>query len=258
MRGGHCLKVGTKKQQMVSLSSAESELYAAVKTASEGLQSVVKDLEISCGLNLHLGASATICLVNRRELGKTKHVDMQNLWIQEASKSGRFVTKKVGTGVTPADLQTKPLPKPKIEHLMNFMGSEFMVVSHVPRGVYRHGHCARLLRFPDIPSGHIVVSSFVCALSDLRLICVTASMTQVKQQSEYHPSLSLFLSFSFSLCLQGVMAARRCDQSSRESLRADTSNTGKKNTGKQRAKTKKYFGALLRHTIPCSTGEEEK
>ena len=46
MRGGHCLKVWTKKQQVVALSSTESELYAAVKTASEGLgvQSVAKDL----------------------------------------------------------------------------------------------------------------------------------------------------------------------------------------------------------------------
>ena len=39
------MKVWTKKQQVVSLSTAESELYAAVKTASEGLglQSVGKD-----------------------------------------------------------------------------------------------------------------------------------------------------------------------------------------------------------------------
>ena len=68
----------TKKQQ-VALSSAESELYAAVKTASEGLgiQSVAKDLGISCRLNLHLDASATMRLVNRRGLGKAKHVDMQ-------------------------------------------------------------------------------------------------------------------------------------------------------------------------------------
>ena len=68
MRGGHCLKVWTRKQQVVSLSSAESELYAAVKTTSEGLgiQSVAKDLGISCGLNLHLDASATMCLVSRR------------------------------------------------------------------------------------------------------------------------------------------------------------------------------------------------
>ena len=48
MRGGHCLKVWTKKQQVVSLSTAESELYAAVRTASErlGIQSVAKDLGI--------------------------------------------------------------------------------------------------------------------------------------------------------------------------------------------------------------------
>ena len=57
-------------------------------------------------MNLHLDASATMCLVNRRGLGKAKHVDMQNLWIQEASKSGRFITKKVGTNVNPADLMT--------------------------------------------------------------------------------------------------------------------------------------------------------
>ena len=128
MRGGHCLKVWAKKQQIVALSSAESELHAAVKTASEGLgiQSVAKDLGISCGLNVHLDASATMCLVNRRSLGKAKHVDMQNLWIQEASKSGRFTTRKVGTNVNPADLTTKPLAKPKIEQLIGIMGYESM------------------------------------------------------------------------------------------------------------------------------------
>ena len=128
MRGSCCPKVWTKKQQVVALSSAESGLCAAVKTASEGLgiQSVARDLGISCRLNLHLDASATVCLVNRRGLGKAKHVDMQNLWIQEAYKSKRFVTKKVGTSVNPADLMTKPMPRPKIEQLMNIMGFEFV------------------------------------------------------------------------------------------------------------------------------------
>ena len=36
-------------------------------------------------------------LVNCRRLGKAKNVDRQNLWVKEASKSGRLVT-KVGTG----------------------------------------------------------------------------------------------------------------------------------------------------------------
>ena len=117
----HCLKVWTNKQQVVSLSSAESELWL-------GIQSVAKDLGISCGVTLHLHATATMCLVNRRGLGKAKHVDVQNLWIQEASKSGRFITKKVGTNVNPADLVTKPLPRPKIEQLMSLMGDEFMKI----------------------------------------------------------------------------------------------------------------------------------
>ena len=106
-------------------SIAESELHAAVKTASEGglgIQSITKDMGISCGLNLHLDAR----LVNRRGLGKAKHVDMQNLWIQEVSKAGRFVTKKVGTSVNPADLMTKPLAKPNIEQLKSIMGYEFL------------------------------------------------------------------------------------------------------------------------------------
>ena len=95
MRGGHCLKVWAKRQQVVALSTADSELYAAVKTASEalGIRSMPKSMGIQCGLNPHLDAAHTLCLVNRRGLGKAKHIDMQNLWVQEASKSGQFVTK---------------------------------------------------------------------------------------------------------------------------------------------------------------------
>ena len=79
-------------------------------------------LGIVCGLNQHLHATATMCLVNRRGLGKAKHVDMQNLWIQDASKSKRFVTKKVGANVNPADLMTKTLPGPKIVQPLKIIG----------------------------------------------------------------------------------------------------------------------------------------
>ena len=113
---------------MVSLSTAENELYAEVKTASEGLwmQSAAKDLGIVCGLNLHLDASAAMCLVNCRGSGKAKNVDMQNMWIQEASKSGKLVAKNVETNVNPDDLMTNPLPRPKIEQLMNLTGNRFV------------------------------------------------------------------------------------------------------------------------------------
>ena len=66
------------------------------------------------------------CLVDRRGLGKAKHVDMQSLWMQEASKSNLFATEKIGTNVNLADLVTKPLTKQKIEQLMSIMGHEFL------------------------------------------------------------------------------------------------------------------------------------
>ena len=51
------LKVWTKKQQVVSLSTTESELHVAVKTASEGLeiQSVAIDMGNVCGVELTSG-----------------------------------------------------------------------------------------------------------------------------------------------------------------------------------------------------------
>ena len=84
---------------MVSLSIAESELYTAVKNRVRGIGNSERGEGLGhCMwvLSLRLDATATMCLVNRRGLGKAKHVDMQNVWIQEASESKRFVTKKVG------------------------------------------------------------------------------------------------------------------------------------------------------------------
>ena len=66
------LKVWTKQQQVVSLSTADGELHAAAKAASEGLGilCVASDLGIVCGLTLPLGASATLGLVNTRRFGQ--------------------------------------------------------------------------------------------------------------------------------------------------------------------------------------------
>ena len=112
---------------MVALSSAESELYAAVKTASEGLgiQSAVRDLGI-LQTESALGSLGNDVPGQSQGTGKAKHVDMQNLWKQEASKSVRFATKKVDTSVNPADLMTKPIPKARVEQLMSLMGCEFV------------------------------------------------------------------------------------------------------------------------------------
>ena len=75
-------------------------VHAAVKSAPEGLgiQSLAKDLGGSVQTESALGWSI-MCLVNRRGLGKAKHVNVQHLWIQDVSKSET------------ADLMMKPLIK---------------------------------------------------------------------------------------------------------------------------------------------------
>ena len=112
-------------------------------------------MRISCGLNLHLDASATMCLVNRGGLGKAKHVDVQNLWIQEAFKSGRFVTKKIGTNVNPADLVTKTAGKAEDR------------AAHEYHGLRIHGSWSRRVCEPEVVkmAGERVTSMLVVALT---------------------------------------------------------------------------------------------
>ena len=94
-------------------------------------RSLAKDLGIVCKLNLHLDASAIMCL------GKSKHVSVPHTWIPEASKSEKFVTKKVGAHVNSADLMTKPLPRPRIEQLLNLMSYRFVELYRGQSEVHR-------------------------------------------------------------------------------------------------------------------------
>ena len=125
--GSHCVKYWARKQQVVALSSAESELYAGLKTATEaiGVQSLAKDMGHASGVHLYLDSSAALSLTDRRGLGKAKHIDLQHLWLQDAVKEGRIHTHKVPTEINPADLMTKPLAADRIEKLMKLMGFHF-------------------------------------------------------------------------------------------------------------------------------------
>ena len=125
--GDHCVKSWAKRQQVVALSSAEAELYAAVKAGSEGLgvQSLCGDLGVKAEVDLYLDSSSALALTNRSGLGRAKHVEIQHLWLQGAVKSGRLTVSKVATEENPADLGTKPLDGRRIERLMLLLGFRY-------------------------------------------------------------------------------------------------------------------------------------
>ena len=121
MLGQHMVKCWSKAQHVVSLSSGESELYAAVRAAAEtiGLASPAKDLGMEHSVRIPVDASAAI-----GTLGKAKHISVQYLRLQERVRQGEVNIEKVHTKSNPADMFTKPLTeRENIGHLLR-MGVE--------------------------------------------------------------------------------------------------------------------------------------
>ena len=77
MMGEQCVQIWSATQGAYALSSAEAELYAEVKAASEtlGLASMLKDLGMACPARVMGDASAALGIINRKGLGKVRHIE---------------------------------------------------------------------------------------------------------------------------------------------------------------------------------------
>jgi hypothetical protein len=107
---GVALKAWSSTQATVATSSGEAELHAAVKAASEGLgfQSLAKDLGVELAVEVVVDSSAAKSIMSCDGLGKTKHIEVKSLWVQEAVGSGRISVAWVPGDRNPADVLTKP------------------------------------------------------------------------------------------------------------------------------------------------------
>ena len=87
MHGKHTLKTWSKTQSLLALSSGESEFYAALKASAEGLGviSLMKDFHYQVKGEVMGDASAALGIINRRGLGRTRHIDTGLLWIQQTA-----------------------------------------------------------------------------------------------------------------------------------------------------------------------------
>lgn len=116
MHGAHTIKVWSHTQATVALSSAEAELIAAVKGASEGLavRSLARDLGHECSVGVWFDSSAALGVCKRTGVGKIRHLDTRLLWIQDLVREGGLVVRKVAGEENPADLMTKHLGSDQI------------------------------------------------------------------------------------------------------------------------------------------------
>ena len=76
-------------QSLVALSSCEAKLYAMNKGAAEAtrIRSLAADAGFTLDIVLKSEASTALGVVNRRGVGKTRHVDAQELWLQNAVRN---------------------------------------------------------------------------------------------------------------------------------------------------------------------------
>lgn len=107
--GRHVIKSWSSTQRVIALSSGEAELYALVRGAAQtkGLVSMLADFGVRAGAIVCSDSSAAIGISHRKGLGKTRHIQVQDLWIQEELMKKRMQVKKIGTHQTPADMMTK-------------------------------------------------------------------------------------------------------------------------------------------------------
>jgi len=109
MLGNHMVKSWCSTQAIVALSSGEAEYYGIVKGASValGLRSMLGDFGVETAIRVNTDASAAKGMVNRRGLGKVRHIAVNQLWIQDRVARGELAICKVNGKENLADILTK-------------------------------------------------------------------------------------------------------------------------------------------------------
>ena len=111
MKGKHFIKAWSRNQNIVALSSAESEFHATVKAAVEGIGiiTMAESFGEKYKIRMHVDASAALGVIQRKGVGKLRHLHTGALWIQELQLRNVVAFQKIHGPLNPADLMTKHL-----------------------------------------------------------------------------------------------------------------------------------------------------
>ena len=124
MLGTHTWKTWSSTQPTVAMSSAEAEYYAMVEEATRGigLQTMLRELGVEIAIIvMSTDSSAAKLFASKRGLGKIRHIEVKELWLQEAVCRGRIKLRKIDGAKNPAVIFTKYLPNGDEHHSENAM-----------------------------------------------------------------------------------------------------------------------------------------
>ena len=87
-----------------------------------GMTSLAVDGWAKRGVTVEVDASAAIGRMQRRGLGKVRHLDVQELWTQDAIRKGKLKVRKIKGSLNTGDMMTKPLNRAETEKNLEVMG----------------------------------------------------------------------------------------------------------------------------------------
>ena len=111
--GGCLLYSSSRTQKLVSLSSAEAEVYTCSSGASDAvmLARLIAWMNASkTTIHLHTDSSGAKGILLRQGVGKVRHLSCRILWLQDLINSGQVKLSTVPGALNPADIGTKRLP----------------------------------------------------------------------------------------------------------------------------------------------------
>ena len=123
----HCIMTWSSTQGAIALSSAEAEFYAMVDCVlkAKWVGTIAKEMgfgEVDKVLVLGTDSAAAKSFVSRRGLGRMRHIEVRDLWLQAELAAGKVKVIKVKGDENPADLMTKFLRVEEIKDRLERMG----------------------------------------------------------------------------------------------------------------------------------------
>ena len=124
MLGNCCVKHWSKTQSTISLSSGEAELHGIAYGMAQalGIQALMHDLGWNAKVRVHSDATAAIGIARRKGLGKIRHLDVTDLWIQDKVRSKQILLSKVLGTENSADVLTKYVDRATMDKALQKMG----------------------------------------------------------------------------------------------------------------------------------------
>ena len=83
---------------------------------------MLQEIGVKLDIVIKCDASAAVGIVMRRGLGKLRHIDLTQLWLQEKVAQGALKVTKVKTGENKSDALTKYLAAQEIKKQLEMTG----------------------------------------------------------------------------------------------------------------------------------------